>query len=73
MYILLTDGVQTKACIKIPKLDALFTGTGDLFSALFLAWSYKTNCDIQVTLDNIVASMQAVLKRTLSSALGNKH
>ncbi|XP_073981187.1 pyridoxal kinase [Rhodnius prolixus] len=65
----LKDGVQTKACIKIPKLDALFTGTGDLFSALFLAWSYKTNCDIQVTLDNIVASMQAVLKRTLSSAL----
>uniref|UniRef100_A0A0V0G662 Pyridoxal kinase n=1 Tax=Triatoma dimidiata TaxID=72491 RepID=A0A0V0G662_TRIDM len=65
----LKDGVRTKACIKIPKLDALFTGTGDLFSALFLAWSYKTDNNIQVSLDNTVASMQAVLKRTLTAAL----
>uniref|UniRef100_A0A069DR72 Pyridoxal kinase n=1 Tax=Panstrongylus megistus TaxID=65343 RepID=A0A069DR72_9HEMI len=65
----LEGGVRTKACIKIPKMDALFTGTGDLFSALFLAWTYKTDNNIQVSLDNTVASMQAVLRCTLAAAL----
>ncbi|KAK9512614.1 hypothetical protein O3M35_001000 [Rhynocoris fuscipes] len=67
------DGLKTRACIKIPKLDANFTGTGDLFAALFLAWSYKTNNDIKITLDNTIASLQAVLRRTLQSALQESH
>jgi len=49
--------------IEIPRLPASFTGTGDLFAALFLAWTSKTH-DIQVALENTVATMQAVLKRT---------
>lgn len=30
-----------KARIEIPKIPAHFTGTGDLFSALLLAWGHE--------------------------------
>ena len=50
-----------------PKLPASFTGTGDLTAALFLAWYDKTN-DLQVTMENTIATMQAVVKRTFQMA-----
>lgn len=50
--------------IEIPKLEASFTGTGDLFSALFLAWMSKTN-DIRSALENTVSTMYAVVSRTM--------
>ena len=25
--------------LRIPKMSAIFTGTGDLFTAIYLAWS----------------------------------
>jgi len=56
--------------INIPKLPASFTGTGDLFTALFLAWSYKTKNRLKETIERTINTLQAVLKRTLSYAAG---
>lgn len=50
--------------IDIPRLPGSFTGTGDLFSACFLAWHTKTNEDLKMTMEKSVATLQAVLKRT---------
>ncbi|XP_017461616.1 PREDICTED: pyridoxal kinase-like, partial [Rhagoletis zephyria] len=55
--------------IAIPRFDATFIGTGDLFAALFLAWLTKTNFDLKRTLENVVASLQAVIKRTYAFAI----
>lgn len=50
--------------IDIPRLPGSFTGTGDLFSACFLAWYTKTNGDLKLTMEKTVATLQAVLTRT---------
>lgn len=55
--------------IKFPRLDANFVGTGDLFAALSVAWFNKSSGDLKITLENTIASMQAILKRTLDSAM----
>lgn len=56
--------------IEIPKMDATYTGTGDLFAALFLAWSYKTNNDIKLTLEKTIATLQGIVKDTYQKARG---
>ncbi|XP_044740537.1 pyridoxal kinase [Chrysoperla carnea] len=58
-------GKPTKVTIKIKKLPANFTGTGDVFAALFLAWMYKTENNLKVTLENTIATLQGVLRNTL--------
>lgn len=57
---------RTKYTISIPILGngIRFTGTGDLFAALFLAHSYKTK-ELGEAFENTVATLQAVLKNTL--------
>ncbi|XP_058121088.1 pyridoxal kinase [Anopheles ziemanni] len=42
-----------------------FTGTGDLFASLFLAHSTLTNYDMGATLERVIASLQAVITKTL--------
>ncbi|CAL1278557.1 unnamed protein product [Larinioides sclopetarius] len=54
--------------MDIPKFPASFTGTGDLFSALLLAWMAKTDGDLKVSCENAINSLQCVLKRTLDYA-----
>ncbi|XP_047991570.1 pyridoxal kinase isoform X2 [Leguminivora glycinivorella] len=54
--------------IQIPKVDATFTGTGDLFAALFLAWSYKTRDNLKLTLEKTIATLQAIVKDTYQKA-----
>ncbi|CAB3261503.1 unnamed protein product [Arctia plantaginis] len=54
--------------IQIPKLDATFTGTGDLFAALFLAWSHKTNNDLKLTLERTISTLQHIVQDTYQSA-----
>jgi len=72
-----SDGSRKVVRIHMPKLPREFTGTGDLFTALFTAWLYQTKGDIKVSLERTVATMQAVLKRTLdkvySSLPEDKH
>lgn len=50
------------ARIVMPKMEGHFVGTGDLFSALLLAWSHL---DLQTACERTVGTMQAVLRRTL--------
>ncbi|CAK1580310.1 unnamed protein product [Parnassius mnemosyne] len=54
--------------IDIPKVDATYTGTGDLFAALFLAWSHKTNNDIKLTLEKTIATLQSIVNDTYEKA-----
>ncbi|XP_073943315.1 pyridoxal kinase-like [Choristoneura fumiferana] len=56
--------------IKMPKVDATFTGTGDLFAALFLAWSYKTNNNLKLTLERVIATLQNIVQDTYQKARG---
>lgn len=58
-----TEGGRRTLTINIPKLQESFTGTGDLFAALFLAWMHKTN-DLKKALENSINTLQAVLKKT---------
>ena len=59
--------------IEFPKLPLPFVGSGDLFTALLTAWLTKSGCnnwphdmDIPEALEKTVATMQAVLNRTLN-------
>lgn len=56
--------------IQIPKLKAKFFGTGDLFAATFLAWMTKTGSNLNVALENTVATVNAVITRTLNEFKG---
>ena len=49
---------------EMSYIDSIFTGTGDLFSALFLAWWEETEGNLCDTLKATISSMQAVLRRT---------
>ena len=58
--------------IEYPKLPIPFVGSGDLFTALLTAWLTKSGgnywpkeMDIPAALEKTVATMQAVLNRTL--------
>ncbi|XP_075977603.1 pyridoxal kinase [Anticarsia gemmatalis] len=54
--------------IQIKKLDATFTGTGDLFAALFLAWWHKTNNDLKLTLEKTISTLQHIVQDTYQRA-----
>lgn len=56
--------------IKFPKFPSNFTGTGDLFAALMLAWTFKSNYDIKSSLEKTISTMQQILKSTLTYAKG---
>lgn len=62
-----SDTERLKISISIPLIGngIIFTGTGDLFAALFLAHSYNTT-DLTKALENTVATLQAVLKNTFN-------
>jgi len=62
------NGDRTVVKTRIPKLPAAFVGTGDLFTALTTAWLTRTGGDLATTLDRTIATMQAVLNRTLEHA-----
>ncbi|KAL1461334.1 hypothetical protein WDU94_013240 [Cyamophila willieti] len=63
-------GSRTTVSIDIPKLDAIFTGTGDLFASLFLAWFTLTDHNVKETIERTIGTMQSVLERTSSSFPG---
>ncbi|XP_062107585.1 pyridoxal kinase [Humulus lupulus] len=52
--------------IRIPKIPAYFTGTGDLMTALLLGWSNKYPDDLDKAAELAVSSLQALLQRTLN-------
>lgn len=62
-------GTKDAVTIEIPKFPVQFTGSGDLFAALLLAWMHKTN-GIQTAVERTIATMQAVLKNTVEQCEG---
>uniref|UniRef100_A0A8D0DH97 pyridoxal kinase n=1 Tax=Sander lucioperca TaxID=283035 RepID=A0A8D0DH97_SANLU len=64
------DGTNTsqKICIDIPKVDAVFVGTGDLFAALLLAWTHHHPKDLKAACEKTVSVMHHVIKRTITYA-----
>jgi pyridoxine kinase len=65
---ILADGTVEAFQVDIPRLDAEFTGTGDLFAALLLAWMKRIPDDLKLVCEKVVSTMQLVLRRTLASA-----
>jgi pyridoxine kinase len=49
--------------INTPKIPGRFTGTGDLTTALFLAWTAKLK-NLKETLEKVASTMYAVIKYT---------
>eukprot|EP00823_Brevimastigomonas_motovehiculus_P004833 TRINITY_DN32_c0_g1_i1.p2 TRINITY_DN32_c0_g1~~TRINITY_DN32_c0_g1_i1.p2 ORF type:complete len:436 (-),score=148.43 TRINITY_DN32_c0_g1_i1:1634-2941(-) len=50
--------------MAIPAIKGYFSGTGDLCTALILAWLRRSNFDLGLTLENVMAAIQAVICRT---------
>lgn len=46
---LFLGGLDSTVSMEIPKIAGIFTGTGDVFSALVLAWMAKTGGDLKVS------------------------
>jgi len=50
---------------EVPKIDFYFSGTGDLFAALFLGWISK-GCDERTACEKTVNSLYAILVKTFT-------
>lgn len=61
------DGIECWK-LNIPRLPHLFTGTGDLFAALLLAWLWRSNGDLSTAMNNSISTLQGVLRRTADYA-----
>lgn len=60
------DGSNTsqKICMDIPKVDAVFVGTGDLFAAMLLAWTHHHPKDLKVS-----STLDILIKKLIGSGL----
>lgn len=63
--------------LEIPRLDAIFTGTGDLFASMLLAWLHEHSNGVKLSCEKTMSAIQAILRKTLDAALekcgeGNK-
>jgi hypothetical protein len=56
--------------VRFPWIDSYYTGTGDLFAALLLAWLYRFPNDFKRVLESVISTIQDVLRITLQ--LGGK-
>ncbi|XP_011498686.1 PREDICTED: pyridoxal kinase [Ceratosolen solmsi marchali] len=58
--------------IEIPQISAIYTGSGDLYAALFLAHSYLQN-NLKLALENTINSLHDVLLKTYEYSLDIKN
>lgn len=50
--------------VRVPRLEREFSGTGDLTTALVLAWHHAHPTDFAQAVAKVVATLQAVIART---------
>ncbi|XP_033469803.1 pyridoxal kinase-like [Epinephelus lanceolatus] len=62
------SNTSQKICMDIPKVDAVFVGTGDLFAAMLLAWTHHHPKDLKTACEKTVSVMHHVIKRTITYA-----
>uniref|UniRef100_A0A1A7WPB9 Pyridoxal kinase n=1 Tax=Iconisemion striatum TaxID=60296 RepID=A0A1A7WPB9_9TELE len=60
--------ISQKICLDIPKVDAVFVGTGDLFTAMLLAWTHHHPKDLKIACEKTASVMHHVIKRTITYA-----
>uniref|UniRef100_A0A671MBB4 Pyridoxal kinase n=1 Tax=Sinocyclocheilus anshuiensis TaxID=1608454 RepID=A0A671MBB4_9TELE len=67
---LMPDGTRTtqRIRIEVPKVDAVFVGTGDLFAAMLLAWTHHYPTDLKTACEKTFSVMHHVIQRTISYA-----
>ncbi|GLC35701.1 hypothetical protein PLESTB_000485400 [Pleodorina starrii] len=58
-------GGAARLQMRIDRINAYFTGTGDLFAALLLAWMHHHPGDLATALEKAVGGLQAVLADTV--------
>ncbi|BFZ24984.1 hypothetical protein BsWGS_28023 [Bradybaena similaris] len=63
------DKVFKRYRLKIPVIDSIFVGTGDLFASSLLIFMDKHK-DLKIALEKTVAVVQTVIKRTFKHARG---
>ncbi|KAM9317500.1 pyridoxal kinase [Gastrophryne carolinensis] len=54
--------------LELPRVDAVFVGTGDLFAAMLLAWTHHHPNNFKLACEKTLSAMHHVLQRTISSA-----
>lgn len=52
----------------IPILPGKFVGTGDVFISLLLVWMDKLDGDIALAIQNVIGTLQGILRRTANKA-----
>ncbi|VBB28525.1 unnamed protein product [Acanthocheilonema viteae] len=52
----------------IPSLPGMFVGTGDVFISLLVVWMDKLNDNITAAIQNVIGTLQSILRRTLNKA-----
>uniref|UniRef100_A0A3P9LYS2 Pyridoxal kinase n=1 Tax=Oryzias latipes TaxID=8090 RepID=A0A3P9LYS2_ORYLA len=62
--------VSQKIWMDIPKVDAVFVGTGDLFAAMLLAWTHHHPTDLKTACEKTVSVMHHVIQRTIAYTAG---
>merc|ERR1711920_421284 len=67
MTVVLSHNERKKWRIDCPVIPGKFTGTGDLCTALFLAWTERHPDDLGLALTKVVGTMYAVIRRTVGS------
>lgn len=63
-----TGDRMTSLRVDVPRMDAQFCGTGDLFAAILVGWMTKSNNNLRVSVEKTVSTIQAVLKKTYRHA-----
>ncbi|KAL3181039.1 hypothetical protein MRX96_037099 [Rhipicephalus microplus] len=63
-----TGDRMTSLRVDVPRVDAQFCGTGDLFAAILVGWMTKSNNNLRVSIEKTVSTIQAVLKKTFRHA-----
>ncbi|CAB1346958.1 unnamed protein product, partial [Coregonus sp. 'balchen'] len=63
------DGTKStqKIRIEMPKVDAVFVGTGDLFTAMLLAWSHHHPNDLKAACEKTVSVLHHLELRMVQS------
>ncbi len=64
------EGGSHQFCMEVPKLEGYYTGTGDLFAALTLAWMHRLPGQTRSAVRSVVSTVQAVLRRTAAAIEG---
>ncbi|VDK87241.1 unnamed protein product [Litomosoides sigmodontis] len=62
------SGQAVQYRFDIPALPGIFVGTGDVFISLLLIWMDKLNGDVTTAIQNVIGTLQGILKRTANRA-----